>query len=157
MTLAYLAFYLGLTRLAVLVLRAKRVHVGLLVSLLLMVVLSGAGALVPFFGHVWLTRGFSDAYYSVLQTSNWVWTIGEWVDGSVLLGGDLIVATIAVAAGGLLAFCANLALAYREVERTRVATPTRVVEDEQLLHPRKEVTSTDVGDPWGDDGEGLGG
>lgn len=145
---AYLALYLGLTRLIVLLMRAKRLNAGVLASFMVMCILAVCGVLLPFFINAWLAYGFGRAEYSLLQMPNWAWTISEWMGNGAVLNGDLVWATLATAAVAILVFCVNLALAYREVERTRIAIPARVMQDEQVRHPRNEPKPVIRTDPW---------
>ena len=125
---AYLMFgyyvaYLGFGRLIVLTI-PRREQFGFLLPALLYVLITLAGAAIPFFLQAWYVR-FRDFDYSAWQVTNWLWTLAEALDrGNV---DPLVLVMIGVAAA--LVFLVNLMLTVREIEATRVETPMRVKEE----------------------------
>lgn len=131
--LGYLAAYLGVGRLLVLWLR-RYLYFGLLLPFLVDVLLALGGAAIPTLLQAWLfgLNGFRD--YSVLQVTNWFWTLGIAVDNPTLLTFG-----VPVLVGGFAAvvFAINLLVARQEVEQVRQELPERVREDERVLHPER--------------------
>ncbi|WP_254513771.1 hypothetical protein [Anatilimnocola floriformis] len=134
--LCYLTIYLGLARLFGVLLRWGRMGGGMLSVFIFYLLLVVGGVALPFalqgVMQAMFRYGYSALEYSPLQISNWWWTlieIGLWRgtvnDGTIWL---LIVVAAAV-------FLLNFILAAKDVEQTRLAAPTRVIEDELALHP----------------------
>jgi hypothetical protein len=143
---AYLAAYLGVGRLLVLFLR-RYLYFGLLLPVVVHGLLLLFGAALPWFLQAW-AFGFDDFdHYTVLQTTDWLWTLIEAGDGNLLATPT---APILVCLGGAVVFVVNLAVAAREVEQVRQATPQRVVQDELALHPERAVQPKKPTSPFDD-------
>ena len=144
---AYLAAYLGVGRLLVLLVRRK-LQFGLLMPLIVHGILVVLGAAVPAFLQAWLFGfdGLDD--YTVFQATNWPWTLGlaADVDPQLMsaLGAPVFVVFAAVAI-----FVVNLIAAAREVEQVRQETPARVLEDDLERHPEL-VAQTSPRSPFDD-------
>jgi hypothetical protein len=139
---AYLTVYMGIGRLLVFAVRG-RLATGLVLPLLMNVVLALLGVFVPLVAAGWLT-GFSTLDYNELQATNWAWTIGESVDGTVWQTFVPVLVYLAAA----VVFVINLFLAMHEVEQVRLATPQRVLDDEWQLHPEKAPVAIQHSSPW---------
>ena len=141
---AYVALYLGLGRLIVLVLR-RYLYFGLLLPVLVHVMLVLAGLGLPVFLQAWANgfRGLGE--YTALQTPNWAWTLSEASRGR--LWSDPL-ALFLVFGGALAVLVINLAVAAREVEQERQETPQRVVQDELERHPERSLVPPATGSPW---------
>jgi len=88
---------------------------------------------------------YSSFDYSLLQITNWGWTLSEIVEnrsGATAMEIGLIVGSF-----GLVIFLVNLLVAAREVEHVRTALPQRVVEDDAALHPSARRKRN----PWDDE------
>lgn len=131
--LAYVAIYVGIARLIVTVLRLRFMG-GLIITLLIGTVMGILGIFVPLVLEGWFS-GFSRVDYTVLQASNWIWTISNAMEGKVWTSPE---APLVVYFGGMAIFLMNLISAVREVEHVRAATPQRVLEDSGL-DPRHSV------------------
>lgn len=84
----------------------------------------------------------SDFEYTPLQMSNWIWTLYEiGREHSVVSDGT----PWFIAAGACAVFVLNFFLAAGEVEKTRLAAPQRVLDDEAILHP---VSKPQKRSPW---------
>lgn len=133
--LGYVMGYLGLVRLAVVALRMAT-PVGLLATFLCQVIAVSAGVLFPLLIQALVSWGDYNTFsYSILQISNFFWTLYEVVERGPFGGSEL--ALIVGSVGGVI-FLANLLVAAREVEHVRQQAPQRVLEDERTLHPRPE-------------------
>jgi hypothetical protein len=120
---AYYVAYLGFGRLIVLSI-PRREQYGFLLPALLYVLITAAGAAIPFFLQAWYVR-FRAFDYTPWQATNWMWTLAESLDrGNV----DPFV-IVAVGVSAAVIFVVNLMLTVREVEATRLETPMRVKED----------------------------
>jgi hypothetical protein len=130
----YVAGYLGLTRVLI-VLARQATPVGMLATFLCNVILIVGGVLFPLLIQALISWGnFTDFDYTPLQLPNWIWTLGETIDGPV--GGPPAYAWIIVGVAGIVLFLINLVLTAREVEHVRLQAPRRVQEDEAALHPQ---------------------
>jgi len=140
----YVAFYLGLTRLAVLWIR-QYTGVSLLAVFLCHFCVASLAIALPLILQAFISWGDMNTFeYSVLQMPNWVWTLYEIGDRN---SGLAVVVGVAVFAGGAFMFLANLVVASREVENVRQAAPQRVLEDERELHPPLEEKKVALS-PW---------
>jgi len=140
----YVAFYLGLTRLAVQWIR-RYTTVSLLAVFLCHFSVVCLAVAVPLILQAFISWGDMSTFdYSVLQMPNWSWTLYELSDNSPGPGAPV---GLAVFAAGVLMFLVNLAVASREVENVRQATPKRVIEDERELHPQPEERKVALS-PW---------
>lgn len=144
---SYVAIYLGIGRLITILLR-QYLYFGLLLPFLLTVIMVILGAVLPLFLQAWMV-GFNSLDYSLLQATNWAWTLVEAVDGDLLVKAFPVPILIVLAAGAV--FLVNLGVAAKEVEETRAATPQRVVEDELELHPQLAVVEEKPKSPWDDE------
>jgi hypothetical protein len=143
--LLYLAGYLGLTRLIMLLLRRAgwgTMFMSLLVTILL--ILLGCG--IPLSIH--LMEPFWRSDYSLLEVSNPFWTLMEMSEDSLPIGEQLAVMALLGAPAGLIVLL-NLPTIAREVQQVRAAKPRRVVEDDKSLRPAAEPLRKN---PW-DDGQ----
>jgi len=133
MATCYVVIYLGIGRLITLAIR-QLAYVGMLVPFLIGVFVALLGCALPWFLQAWWF-GYSDLEYTALQAPNWIWTLNEAGEGD--LWGTPI-ATFAVAASACCVFGLNLIFAIYEVEHVRLATPQRVIDDEnELVSPAK--------------------
>jgi hypothetical protein len=130
----YVAGYLGLTRVLI-VLARQATPVGMLATFLCNIILITGGVLFPLLIQALISWGnFTDFDYTPLQLPNWIWTLGETIDGPV--GGLPLYAWMIIGIGGSVLFLINLVLTAREVEHVRLQAPRRVQEDEAALHPQ---------------------
>jgi hypothetical protein len=145
MAVAYVAAYLGLGRLMILFLR-RFVWGGLAMAFVVQLFLAAMGALLPFL--VQLTSRWGTYYddYTLLQTTNWSWTLLA-IANDDLSGADYLV-YLFVPAAALVVFMANMMLAAREIAAQREHTPQRVIEDERELHPEKAPKPAGPQSPW---------
>lgn len=126
---SYMAFYLGLGRLIIAGLR-KLSYFGLAAVVLIHVLLLVLSAAIPTFFQFWL-EGFREPDYSTIQAMNWWWSLLEaGRRNTVMMDPTLYIAS----AAGLSMFALHLVLAAREVEKTRLATPERVTQDDYRAH-----------------------
>jgi hypothetical protein len=82
--------------------------------------------------------------YSLVQLTNWVWTLEEAGDGN-LLSFSLVPIIVYGSAG--IVFLLNLLFAIYEVEQVRLVTPERVLRDELELHPPPDDSQRRAS-PW---------
>ena len=130
----YVAGYLGLTRVLVVMAR-QATPVGMLATFLCNVILIVGGVLFPLLIQALISWGnFDDFDYTPLQLPNWIWTLGETIDGPA--GGLPAYAWVIVGVTGTFLFLINLVVTAREVEHVRLQAPRRVQEDEAALHPQ---------------------
>jgi hypothetical protein len=140
----YVAAYLGVGRLIALWLR-RFWHFGLLLPVLVHVLLLALGAGLPLLLQAWLF-GFAEfADYSVLQITNWAWTLIEALDGNIIA--DPAVPIVVVSAG-LVVFFVNLLVGREEIEQVREAVPARVIEDDLQLHPERAPAANKPTSPF---------
>lgn len=128
----YIAGYLGLGRLIILLIR-RRYNLPLFGGVLVHVILIALGGIAPTVFQLMLHKIFGSDY-SLIQAPNWAWTTVAILDrdfwGSRYTWGwplppTLILAPIAAS----LIFVVNLIFAVREIEQVRLAVPQRVRED----------------------------
>lgn len=144
---AYVAAYLGIGRLAVIGLR-RFTEVSLLGCFLIQALFALGGSGLPYVVRT-INDRFRLADMAWLGAPSPAWSIGGVIEGTV--APDLeITLLIAVFAVSLAIFIVNLAMAGYEARQLRVATPVRVLQDEQELHPEPEPLATN---PWGDQPE----
>jgi hypothetical protein len=139
------AAYLGIGRLILVFLR-RFVWGGLAMAFVIQLFIAGLGALLPFLVQYATRWGLLLDEYTLLQASNWVWTLAAIADND-LAGSDLFVYLI-VPGVALVVFMANMMLAAREIAAQREETPQRVVEDELELHPEKAPKPAGPQSPW---------
>jgi ABC-type transport system involved in cytochrome c biogenesis permease component len=142
LTAAYPIAYLGIGRLIALVLR-RLGRVTMLLTVLLNGFLVVIGCALPLFAEAWL-KGPANISYSMLQMTNWAWTMAEIADNGLELV-SIVPITVLVTAG--VVFLLNLVFTMFEVEQTRAATPDRVLQDEQSLHPER-ADKPQKSSPW---------
>ncbi|MCA9122867.1 MAG: hypothetical protein KDB11_21925 [Planctomycetales bacterium] len=142
LAIAYVVVYLGIARLLTLLLRQLG-HVTMLLTFLVTLFLCVIGVAVPLFFQAWL-EGYSRMSYSIVQMTNWFWTLGEAAEGN-LLSFSLVPIIVCCSAG--LVFFLNLLFAVYEVEQVRLATPDRVLRDEMEIHPLPRPSSV-RSSPW---------
>jgi hypothetical protein len=130
----YVAGYLGLTRILIVV--ARRVtSVGMLATFLCHVILATGGVLFPLLLQALVSWGnFTTFEYTSLQLPNWCWTLYETIDAPGAGLPAYAFAVIGLIGSGLL--LVNLVITAREVEHVRLQAPRRVQEDEAVLHPQ---------------------
>jgi hypothetical protein len=140
----YVMGYLGCARLAVVALR-RVTQVGLLATFLFQVVFASAGILFPLLFQAVVSWGDYRSFdYSLLQISNWCWTL---IEIEANRSGNSIELALLVGSGGLLVFGLNLAVAAHEIEQIRAVPPPRVQDDDSARNPvprRKR-------NPWDDE------
>ncbi len=142
MSAAYVVAYLGTGRLIVLLLRQLG-RVTMLLTFLVNLFLAILGIAIPLFFQAWL-EGYSRMSYSMIQTTNWIWTLEEVGDGNML---SFTIVPFIVYIVAALIFLLNLLFTIYEVEQVRLVTPERVLEDELALNPVRKDTST-RSSPW---------
>ena len=148
----YLLIYLGITRLAMMLME-RFVQGGIFLSALLSILFVACGAML----HL-LVTGFSNSWemlrnydLTVFQVTNPFWTVAAIESNDLtivnVLGASLSVegTILVITAAGMLLL--NLALAAREVDRAREAVPDRVLEEERALHPEK-IETAKPSSPW---------
>ncbi|MCA9145697.1 MAG: hypothetical protein H6821_07145 [Planctomycetaceae bacterium] len=144
LAVAYVIVYLGVARLVTLLLRQLG-RVTMLLTFLVTLFLCVIGVALPLFFQAWL-EGYSRMSYSIVQMSNWCWTLEEAADGNLL---TFSLVPIIIYCSAVVVFFLNLLFAIYEVEQVRLATPERVLQDEREMHP-----STDEkrggSSPWDD-------
>ena len=149
---AYVVLYVGIGKLLVDSLR-KVARFTIVLPVLLQVMMLSIGCGLPMILEMYKpqTRQFD---YSVLQATNVFWTLIEIMERRGGSDEAMIVSLLVmVAAGVVLAF--NFPAVARELRLARLATPTRVLEDEvelEALHappPRPKS-------PWDEQGSGFG-
>lgn len=144
---AYVAAYLGLGRLAVIGLR-RMTEVTPLGCFLIQALFALGGSGLPYVMRT-INDRFRVADMAWLGAPSPFWSVSGVVEGTI--APDLeITLLIAVGAIALAIFVVNLALAGYEARQLRVATPVRVLEDEQELHP---TPVRQASNPWGDQPE----
>ncbi len=125
--LGYLAFYLGLGRLAIMGLR-RFVPVPFVSAVALQVLMVLGITSAPFL--VMTVMDWDDQFYVWYQATNWVWTLSEILEYGGNWTRERTIAVSLVAGSAILVLLANLFLLAREVTRTRIATPRRVLEED---------------------------
>jgi hypothetical protein len=140
---AYVAAYLGATRLAIMLAR-QVASVGLVFSLLVTTFFVIAGMALPWIFQYWL---FDYRYqdYTPLQVTNWMWTLGETMDGNIT--SHPFVPVFVIGSGAVI-FCINVVLSGREIGQVRVASPLRVQEEEAAKLPAFKPKKNS---PWDDE------
>jgi hypothetical protein len=121
---AYLIMFLVVVRVIVSIIRIKthpRAEVGLVVLLVVALLF----ALVPYSIQLHL-NDYRDYQYSMVQITNWAWTIDEILDGR---DGRWTAAILGSGAG--IAFLIALISASQLTLPRRIATPTRVMQEKQ--------------------------
>ncbi|MEX0818293.1 MAG: hypothetical protein WD070_01835 [Pirellulaceae bacterium] len=141
---AYVVVFLGVGRLFVLLLRQLG-RVSMLLSVLINLFLAVIGVALPLFFQAWL-EGYSRMSYSMVQMTNWAWTLEEAADGNLL---SLSIVPTLVFSSAAVVFLLNLLFAIYEVEQVRLATPDRVLQDERERHPHPDRTPPRTS-PWDD-------
>ena len=142
---AYVAIYLGVSRIIILLAR-QIASVGLVFSLLVVVFFGIAGVALPWIFQYWLFD-YRHEDYTALQITNWAWTLGYAIEHDIT---DHILVPIGVLGSGLVLFGINMMLSGREVNQTRVAAPQRVQEDDAARLP---VFKPKKSSPWDDEEE----
>jgi ABC-type transport system involved in multi-copper enzyme maturation permease subunit len=143
---SYITIYTGLARLfgGALHRLGSGSMVGTFVTYLLLLVMGVAGPLAIQALLRWmLNQGVVGEFeYTPLQMSNWIWTLYE-------IGRDRAAVSDGtpwfLAFGALAVFLLNFVFAAGEVEKTRLAAPQRVLDDEALLHPAPKPAKRS---PW---------
>jgi hypothetical protein len=147
--LSYLAIYLGLARLFGVASRALNMGGGMLGVFVAYILLLVMGIFLPLSVQSlvnWATDyTFGDFEYTMMQLPNWFWTLIEIGDNKLVISEGSIWLLL-ITAG--IVFLLNFVLAAKEVEQTRIAAPTRVLEDELELHPLPKPAKKN---PWDDE------
>jgi hypothetical protein len=150
---AYVVIYVGTTRLTMLLLD-RFISGGIFVSALLGILLVLAGTCVPLALQALYTGYYRepfDTYTALLAPTPFcaLWGIESNELWNIPLPGgfNLPLELVALSAAAGVVLLVNMLLAAREVERERIATPIRVIEDEQELHPKRE-TKPVPSSPW---------
>jgi len=139
---AYVVAYLGVSRLMVLLAR-QVASVGLMFSLLITIFFAIAGAALPWIFQFWLFN-YRNEGYTILQVTNWAWTLEETADGNIW---NHWPSPVGVLLGALVIFLVNLILTAGEVAQVRIAAPQRVQDEQLTLHPVKPKRNS----PWDDE------
>jgi hypothetical protein len=142
LAVAYVILYLGMGRIVVLLLRQVG-RVTMLLTFLVNLFLGVIGVAVPLFFQAWL-EGYARMSYSVVQATNWIWTLEEAADGNFIA---FSIVPFIVGSSAAVVFLLNLLFASYEVEQVRLATPGRVLEDELELNPQPNNVPTKTS-PW---------
>jgi hypothetical protein len=142
----YVAIYLGISRLTVLLARHVA-SVGIVFSLLISIFYVLAGAALPLLFQLWLFDYRLESY-TELQITNWCWTLVEAAEGK--LGSHWLV-PVFLAVGAALLFLVNVALATAEIAQVRAAVPQRVLEEIAAAAPAPKRKSS----PWDDEPSAL--
>ena len=150
-TASYAIVYLGINRL-VLRLVSRNTLTGPILGFLMGLVLIGFGALVPLTVQFSLSRYLSDpSDYTMIQLPNLFWTTAEVIGGNnyneifSLFHPMMIV----VAAAAVVVFLLNLILLPSAVHARRVATPTRVLQEDAEKNP-PPAAKPQRQNPWDD-------
>lgn len=140
----YVLGFLGCVRLAIVALR-RLTPVGMLATFLCQVILAASGILFPLLLQAVVSWGdYTSFDYSLLQITNWGWTLIEIVANR---SSDAMELALIVGCVAAVIFLINLIVAAREVEHVRTAAPQRVIEDEAELHPSQRRKRS----PWDDE------
>lgn len=139
--------YLGFSRLIV-QLGKMILPIGVTLSLIITVIFLTFGSLIPFVIPAALNE-FREIEYSAMQFTNWIWTFTVIVDEDMTQY-PISIALISLSA--IVIFLINFLLTIRDVERVRLATPLRVLEDEKELHPERYAMPRKS--PWDDPNTG---
>ncbi len=154
LTFFYVAAYLGVSRLIVVLIRQK-IEVTLFLSFAITFLLSISGAIFPFLVDL-VARDFGVPQYGLVHITNWAFTLTECADKGIFgpisfsaagpptynLNGCLIIA------GSSLIIFLNVLLGTDEFVEEREATPARVQEDEIELHPQLGPDPNAPQNPW---------
>ena len=133
MILGYLTLFLGLGRIAILVLR-RFVIVNFQAAVLLQGLLTLGAAAAPYM--LMTVLDWDDRSYRWYQATNWCWTLYEAQNAAALWNDDLKIAGMLVGLGAVVVLIVNLRLMANEVSRVRSATPRRILEEsESHTHP----------------------
>ena len=149
LALGYMAFYLGLGKLILAWLRHTRLWVALS-SVLVHVLLVLLGCGVPLVIH--LMSDFRMSGYNLLHVFNPFWSMAELVGrvrGAIYGTGVLYI----VCGAGFVMICLNLRSVMEEIRLVRMASPTRVAEEEALV---AALTAPPVHvplSPWDEEGQ----
>jgi hypothetical protein len=138
----YVVGYLGLGRIVISWVR-RWTFVSLTAGLLIHLLLVGAGVGIPLAIQT-LSRSLRNEGYTLLQMSNPFWTLTQLLDrgvGSL----PLPILVILIPAFGAAMLLLNMKSVAAELLRQRVAPPTRVLEEEALLHP---APAPGPSNPW---------
>jgi hypothetical protein len=139
----YLMFYLGLTRLILMVLR--RAGWGtMFMSLLTCILLVIFGCGVPLSIHLMSTNWRAD--YSIMEVTNPFWTLAEMSGNQLPIADQLQVMALLGSAAGFI-FLLNLPSIAREVQQVRAAMPKRVSDDNAAMRP---AAAPEKKNPWDD-------
>ncbi len=148
LVVAYLAGYLGVTRLLLYLLdriTITSVPLSAMMSLLLVVM----GTAIPAVIHISMTQGRGGYVTPMVYMTNPFVMLEEATDGTSFLNdSDYVVGSGVVIVFGLCMFVINLFLSISEVQQTRVAMPERIVEDEKELHPELIEDGNAPTSPW---------
>jgi hypothetical protein len=90
-------------------------------------------------------NSFND--YTVLQMTNWFWTLGYAADRKLL---NEPAVPVVVTLFAVVMLVINLVLARREVEQVRQEIPQRVRQDEWELHPERMPVEKKPTSPFDD-------
>ncbi len=134
-------FYLGLNRL-ILRLASRSTLTGPVLGFVSCVIMIGFGCLVPLTVQFSLAKYIPDSGdYTMIQLPNLFWTTVEVVDGNnyAEIGGLLHPLAAVVFVAAALVLLLNIVLLPASVHVRRVATPTRVQQEEAELNPQPEV------------------
>jgi len=142
---AYVVIYLGLTRLVVGFWRRfaeVNWNVPLVVSTCLVLVATG----IPYVLQL-MSRDLRDAGYTLLQVTNPVWTLSA-LARDLLTPVDRYMLLVFLPALAAIVFVLNVPQVVREVQRVRIAKPTRLVEEERAEAILAEPVAPAPTSPW---------
>jgi len=151
---SYVAGYLGVSRLLVVLIRQK-IEVTLFLSFALTFLIAVSGAIFPFIVDL-VAQDFGTPQYGIVHTTNWAFTLYECAQNGIF--GPVLVTTPGFASyntvGALVVLSSmiivglNLLLAADEFAEERQVTPQRVHEDEEELHPELTPDPNAPQSPW---------
>jgi hypothetical protein len=142
LTWCYVAIYLGVSRLVLLMFQ-RWVRPNLFLALLLNILLALSGCAFPYLLEL-IVNGFQSPDYTPLQFTNWMWTLYVAADKSIW---TYPAVPIVLAVGAGLVALLQMATMDQELWQSRAVTPLRVVLDDQAQHPVASQTPQ-RSDPW---------
>jgi hypothetical protein len=138
---SYLVVYLGVGLLLVTAIR-RVASVSMVAAALIQILLLMVGTGIPWTIQM-MSVNLRYIGYTLLQITNPIWTMYHLIDSSTPL--DTFYISLILLAAAICVLTLNLPNVLRELRNIRIAPPTRVVEDEQILHPQPAPQPTN---PW---------
>jgi ABC-type transport system involved in cytochrome c biogenesis permease component len=142
---AYLALYLGIVRLLLLLVFRKSRESRLLLSFAMLFVIVIVAMFLSLMMSL-IAGDFRDMDYEWFCFINPVWTLGEFSDGMInsamFNSGAIAIAWLALSVSATIVFVINALLTSRDVMISRIETPARVLAERPKRKPEEEI------DPW---------